>query len=203
MYRIAVVMFSLVMFAACSHGDGVGMDFNANPSISGSATMESLTVKWFGDVSAQIPDVEVKIDAARGITVAAVLSAEDGSVIDSCTGSTEIPEEEYQAVVAKVIESDLVNYAPPIEGDASCIVDETPANFGVVYEFLQAEEVLKKAFDANGCEIAPVIEELAVMVYDLAANNVTDCSAAVLGVVDEPAEAEQEQDGEDDLTDQQ
>ncbi len=200
MYRIAVVMFSLVMLAACSHGDGVGMDFNANPSISGSATMESLTVKWLGDVAAQIPDVEVKIDAARGITVAATLLAADGTVIDSCTGSTEIPEEEYQAVVAKAVESDLVNFAPPIEGDASCIADETPANFGMVYEFLQAEEVLKKAFDANGCEIAPVIEELAVMVYDLAATYVADCSAAVLGVEDEPAATDEEPSGEDDST---
>ena len=103
--------------------------------------METLTVKWFGDAAAQLPEVEVKIDAARGITVTATLLAADGTVIDSCTGSTELLEEDYQAVVAKVVESDLANFAPPIEGDASCIVDETPANFGMIYEYLQAEQV--------------------------------------------------------------
>ncbi|MBN1283634.1 MAG: hypothetical protein JXA24_07690 [Proteobacteria bacterium] len=208
MYRIAAVVFLLATLAACSHDNGFGMQFDANPNVSGDVSMESLTVRWFGDEGVEHAETEVTIDAARGITVKATLIDAQGSAVDSCSGSVEISEEDYQSVIAKVGEANLLTYTLPVEGSPECVVDASPSDFGLVYEYRQGEDVLSKAFETDGCEIAPAIEELAALVGQLAETNVTDCSAAALSVEDEAAEAEEaeaedEQDNEDDPTDNQ
>jgi len=72
----------------------------------------------------------------------------------------------------------------------------------MVYEYLLGDEVQSKAFETNGCEIAPAIEELGMLVGDLGADYVADCSAAVLGIEDDESEvSDQEEDDQNDLAD--
>lgn len=141
MYRIAAALAVLMLFAAC-HDDGVGMEWGAglDPSISGQTQMEELTVEWLGTDTAIHKEKAVTVDAGRGIAVGIEVIGSEGTVTDSCSGSAELTEEDYQAVVTQVMAADLPNYEPPAEGDEDCEPVEGLRGMAFVYSFISTSQ---------------------------------------------------------------
>jgi predicted small secreted protein len=185
MRRIALIAAAALALAGCSHSDGIGMDENANPDISEGATMQSLTVSWFGDAASEHAEADVTIDAARGISVSAAQVGADGSVVDSCTGSAELSEEDDAGLVAAIAEADLVGMEEPF---IACEEVEPTSGFELTLEYLFGEETITRIFSStDDCPIV-AIEPVADLVAELSESNVADCNTATFAAGNDDVE---------------
>jgi len=200
MYKIAAALVVLMLFAAC-HSDGRGMAWDAgtDPSISDYNSMEELTVRWLGTDTPIHKEKEITIDAARGISITIELYGADGEITDSCTGSSEIADEDYETVKMHVAGADVLNYVPPAEGEEGCESASGILGVAVTYSYSDGEDISEVSFETGKCAIAEEIENLTIIVNGLAANYIADCTDETMVLGGEEDGPEPTPDPDDDV----
>lgn len=193
MRRVLAAAAILIFFAAC-HDDGIGMEWDANvdPNVSDGKAMEEMTVSIHGGLSPESIAQVVTIDAGRGIETTIEAYKEFDTLVDSCTGTSEMTEEDYEAVKTVVMAADLLNYEPPQE---NCGI---PGQTGIdiTYITMSGDE---NWFDTGFCEIEEEIYDVITVVTDLADQYITDCTVSGMsGIFDDTGgETEPETEGTD------
>ncbi|MFH1829251.1 MAG: hypothetical protein ABH871_00545 [Pseudomonadota bacterium] len=186
MYKIALALIAVLLFAAC-HGDGIGMEWDAGqkgtPSVSSDETgMEELIMIWYGPGTTTNFIKEIVVNTGRLISVNIDFVDAESAVVDSCAGSVELTEEDYQNIITYVNAADLMNYEPPTEGDEDCVPTDDPSHVVITYK---ATGDVENTFDTGYCQLEESISNIAITMNGLANNYVTDCTEGPLAPAEE------------------
>lgn len=175
MFKIAAVLVVLMLFAAC-HGAGIGMGTNVgtNPDVTAELAMDEITVTDFGAVNPNHYKTIVTVDAGRGIA-RTIEAYKAGALVDSCSGTATVVEEDYQTVVTAVAAADLKNYVPPSEAECEPLVGTQ--GLGITFKTTDGAEI---SIDTGFCPLDEKVSAVRTVVMGLADKNVTDCTTSVL-----------------------
>ncbi len=190
MYKIAFALIVLMLFASC-HSAGIGMDVGKDVSSSESEewAMEELSIKWLGALSPTYYEKEVVVDAGRQISVNINRYENWDTVGDSCSGSAELTEDDYQTIKDHVVAADLLNYEPPMDGDEDCVVIVGGKGIEVSYSVAGGDSV---AFATGPCQLESAIDNVAIVVKGFANTYVTDCTEELIAAPAEETEEAEE-----------
>jgi hypothetical protein len=178
MYKIAAVLIVLMLFAAC-HGSGIGMgtDVVTNPDVTAELAMDEITVTDYGAVNPNHYKTVVTVDAGRGIT-RTIEAYKASALVDTCTGTGTIVEEDYQMVASAVAAADLKNYVPPSEAECEPLVGTQ--GISITFKTVEGEEVV---VDPGFCPLDQTIDALRRVVMGVGDKYVTDCTTSSIADV--------------------
>ena len=203
MHRYILIVLAALTLAACDHGGGFGMDFDADPNITElDEPFEELSITRYVETGPEyIKTGTIAVSADRQIYVKVeVQEMELNSVVisDACEGSAELAEEDYREIVGLVAAVDLINYEPPVEGDEDC-EQMADGDHGVSMGYTTTDEA-ETYFSTLGCAPEEEIAALEDAVNEKAAEHITDCTLDSVEIPEDDDEQDDEEvdDGEED-----
>jgi len=175
MRRVATALSLLALLSACGISD---MDLarwgDDSKAKSNEPSHDELSMSWEGALTAERFEKTIVVDAGRHISIEINVYDGDGKIIDSCSGSSDISESNYDYIMDIADNVGLLDYAPPVGEDLGyCTSAHGYRNLDVDYE---DSEGGTNSFVTSICSLENGMRELADAAEHVSAVNIPDCS---------------------------